>query len=92
MGACSESWAHQNEIPERLYAYPLARITLKDPLQNSIKLLGDGQNLVQEPGIVLVGSVCRILGACSLPRVPTTGQVDQNDPKGPNIIWSRCIA
>lgn len=65
---------------------PVCRVEVKDPPQDGIALISDGQNGLQEVGVLAVGLVGGILDGCALPRVASTSQVDQDDTKGPNIV------
>lgn len=64
------------------------RIQVEDPLQDIIALISDGQDGFKEVGVLPVGLVGGVLNRCTLPRVASASQVDENHAKGPNIIGS----
>lgn len=67
---------------------PGLRVDIKDSLQHGIALIGDGQDGLEEVGILPVGLVGRVLNRCALPRIAAACQVDKNHTQGPHIV--RC--
>jgi hypothetical protein len=67
---------------------PGGRVQVEDPLQDIIALISDGQDGLEEVGVLPVGLVGGILDRRTLPWVATASQVDEDHTKGPNIIGS----
>ena len=64
------------------------RVQVEDPLQDIVALISDGQDGLEEVGVLPVGLVGGVLNRRTLPRVTTTSQVDKDNAKGPDIIGS----
>jgi hypothetical protein len=71
---------------------PGGRVQVEDPLQDVVALISDGQDSLEEVGVLPVGLVGGVLNRSTLPRVATAGQVDKDHAKGPDIVGSRLIA
>lgn len=68
------------------------RVQVEDSLQDFIALISDGQDGLEEVGVLSESLVGRVLNRRTLPRVATASQVDKDHAKGPDIIGSRLIA
>ena len=87
-----ETLAVDDSLPEFRNGDALQRIALKDPSENGIQLGREGQNRLQELGILEIGPEGCVLGRCSLPWVAATGEVDEDDTQRPDIVGCREIA
>jgi len=68
---------------------PSLRVDVEDPSQDSIALIGDGKDGLEEVGVFPVGLVRRVLDRCTLPRVATARQVDKNHAQRPHVVGCR---
>jgi hypothetical protein len=71
---------------------PGLRVDIEDPPQDGIALIGDGQDGLEEVGVLAVGLVRGVLNGCALPRVAATRQVDENHAQRPHVVGCRRIA
>ena len=67
---------------------PGRRVQVEDPLQDIVALISDGQDGLEEVGVLPVGLVGGVLNRRTLPRVAAASQVDKDHAKGPDIIGS----
>lgn len=72
--------------------HSLSRVQIKDSSQDVIKIIREGKDRLEEAAILHVGAESGIIHGSPLPRVATTGQVDQDNTKRPNIIGGRGVA
>lgn len=70
---------------------PLGWVDLKDPAQNQVQFGRQWKNGPEETGILQESSESAIALRSTLPWVSSTCEVDKDDTKGPDIIWSRSI-
>jgi len=71
---------------------PGLRVDVEDPPQDSIALIGDGKDGLEEVGILSVGLVRGVLNRCALPRVAAACQVDENHAQRPHVVGCRRVA
>jgi len=65
---------------------PGLRVEIEDPPQEVIALIGDGQNGLEEVGVLAEGLVRGVLKRCALPGVAAACQVDKNHAQGPHVV------
>lgn len=63
-------------------------IDLKNPLENVVQLVRDGENGLQKAPITHVSTEGGVLHGGVFPRVAATCQVDQDHTKRPDIVGS----
>lgn len=86
-----ESGAVMNPVAELWNCDSLCWIDLEDPAQNQVQLSRQWKNGPEETGIFQESSESAIALRSTLPWVSSTSEVDEDDTKGPNVIWSRSI-
>jgi hypothetical protein len=71
---------------------PGLRVDVENPPQDGITLIGDGQDGLEEVGVLAVGLVRGVLNRCALPRVAAACQVDENHAQRPHVVGCRRVA
>jgi len=71
---------------------PLHGVRLKDSLQYGVQAGRQGKDGSQELAILEVGTVCAVRLGSALPGIPATGEVDQDNTEGPNIVGCGSVA
>ena len=92
LGRGGKGGATNNQVPELIQSDPLGRIDFKNACENSLQRARDRQNGAEEPPVLEICTVCRVLGRSPFPWIPAAHQVDQNNTQAPYIIWPRGIA
>lgn len=82
----SELRARENAVPELRQRNSLIWVASEDPSQDVVQFVRQGENSLEEIRASRKGTVSGILKRSLLPGVATTGQVDQNDTKAPDIV------
>lgn len=90
-GGC-EGRAVKDHLLELGNSSSIGRVELENTSQNSIKLKRDGKDRPEKLGVLHESTEGAILGRSTLPGIASTGEVDQDDSKAPDIIGSRSIA
>ena len=70
-----ESRAANDQLPKLVQCYAAVRVHLEDPLENEVKLVGNGQDGLEEIAITHEGLEGTVVKARALPRVATAGEV-----------------
>lgn len=91
-GSLGEPRALQDQLAQLRDSDPFGRVAFKHPAEDVDHLRGQGQDSLQEEGILQVGPECGILERGTLPWVATAGQVDKHDAQAPDVIGRRCVA
>lgn len=71
---------------------PGRRVQVKDSPQDFIALICDGQDGLEEVGVLPEGLVGGVLNRRTLPGVAAASQIDEDHTKGPDIVGSRLVA
>jgi hypothetical protein len=71
---------------------PSLGVDVEDPSQDGIALISDGKDGLEEVRVLPVGLVRGVLNRCTLPRVATACQVDENHAQGPHVVGRRRVA
>ena len=85
-GLHSEPRAIENPFPKLLDGDSLQWVTFEDPPEDRVQLGREGKDGCQKVGVLEIRPKSGILGRGPLPRIATTGQVDQNHAQGPDIV------
>lgn len=88
----SEPWAVQNQFTELRKSNPLDGVAFKNATENKDHLIGQGQNGLEEEGILEISPERGVLGRGTFPRVAPARQVDQDDTQAPDVIRGGSIA
>ena len=81
-----EPGAIQDELAQLRNRDPLDRVAFKDTAQDVNHLGRQGQNGLEEEGILEVGPIRGVLERSALPGITTTGQVHQHDAQTPDVV------
>ena len=90
-GGC-EGRAVEDHLLELGDGSSVGRVELENTTQNSIELKRDGKDRPKERGVLHESAEGAVLGRSTLPRVASTGEVDQDHSETPYIVGSRSIA
>lgn len=91
-GLAGQLWATENSLLQLGKRHPLSRVQIKNSSQNVVEIIREGQDRFEEAAVLHVSTESGIVHGSPLPGVTATGQVDQDDAKGPDIIGSRGVA
>lgn len=69
----------------------LAWVGFEDTTEDGVEFVGERKDGLEEVWIAKVGSICLVAGLCSLPWVASTGEVDKDDTKGPDVVGTRLV-
>lgn len=83
---CSETGASHETLAKFIDRDPAVRVDLEDSLEDTVELVRDGQDGLEEVTILHVSPEGGIIYRCSLPWVAATSQVDKNDTQCPHIV------
>jgi len=87
-----EGPALENSCVKLVQSDAAFRLDLKDALEHAVQVTRDWKNGLEK---ILVLAECtegRVLQRGALPRISSTGQVDEDNTQGPDVIGSRRIA
>jgi len=84
--------AVKDQLSKFTKADALVWVDLEDPLEDGIEAVRDWQDGLQEVPVPHEGPESGVIHCRSLPRITTTGQVDQNDTKRPDIVGLGSVA
>ena len=75
----SQTWTSFNGLCEITHGNPAPRIHIEDSTQDGIQVIRDWQDGLQKVWITHEGLEGGVIHRGTLPWVPATGQVDQDD-------------
>ncbi|KAF3918347.1 hypothetical protein ABW21_db0207770 [Orbilia brochopaga] len=87
-----ESRAVDDPVAEFWNGDSLGWVDFEDATKNQVQLCRQRKDGSQETGILEEGTEGAVALRCTLPRVPSTCQVDQNHTQRPDIVWRRSVA
>jgi len=90
-GLLGEGSALEDRCVKLVQGDPAFRLDLKDALEHAVQVTRDWKNGLEEVPVLAECTEGRILQRRPLPRIPSAGEVDENDTKGPDIVGSRCV-
>lgn len=83
--------AGHNPGSQFLNGNPFLRVALEDEAENEVELRGKRQDGPEHSWVLEVCAEGAVRRRGPLPWVPATGEVHQDNPKGPDIVRGGCI-
>jgi hypothetical protein len=91
-GVQGESSAEDDGPSELLEGNALARAGVEDLSEDCVEFVREGEDGLEKVGVAEVGGVGLVAGVGSLPRVASTGEVDEDHTERPDVVGSRLVA